>query len=432
MNVSDSELVRQTLAGDKAAFGLLVERHRALAVRLAGRMLGDAAGYSGAAEYNGAEAEDVAQEACLQAFLNLHRLQDPERFGAWLCGIVVNLSRMRLRARRATYSLEDWDGGRIAPNFRASDSQPSPEAIYELQELHRHLLRAIEMLPEEQRAAVGWHYLEGLSLAEIAALSRAPLGTVKARLHRARERLRAELTQTDLHPIVSTRKEEPAMIEVVVHNVMMRVGQPAADVLESGSREQPGPGTPAVRLPFPPLPFGAAGMFIVRGDEQNAEAGQLFNLPVPPPSMHRVVVLKEKNGERLLPIWIGPHEADMISLQLAGNSAPRPMTYELAARLLEAAHATIERVAISKLHDQVFYATVWVRSGDSVQELDARPSDALNLALRTQASIFVAPEVMDSQAVLPDKLEAKLEESSEQMTFKWVSAPAPELRLPKK
>jgi bifunctional DNase/RNase len=222
------------------------------------------------------------------------------------------------------------------------------------------------------------------------------------------------------------------MIEVLVQSVMMRVGQPKADVIEAGSRERPGPDAPELRLPLPSLPLGAAGMFIVRGDEQNAQVGNLFNIPLPAPGPQRVVILKEKNGERLLPIWIGPYEADMITLQLAGNAAPRPMTYELAARLLEAAQASIERVAISKLHEQVFYATLWVKSGDSLQELDARPSDALNLALRANAPIFVAPDIMEAQAVLPDKLEGKLEESSEQMTFKWVSAPAPDLTWPKK
>lgn len=411
---SDAELVRQTLTGDKVAFGALVERHRVMAWRLAARMLGDAA------EYSRAEAEDVAQDACLQAFLTLNRLRDPERFGAWLYGIVVNLCRMRLRARRATYRLEDWDGGRVASGFRASEMPPSPEAVYEIRELHQRLLRAIEHLPDEQRAAVRWHYLDGLPLAEIAALSGAPLGTVKARLHRARERLQIELAQRD-----SPRKEQPAMIEVIIQNVVMRVGKPMADVIESASRERPSPEAPEIRLPWPPMPTGPNLVF-VRGDAQTAQAGPMFNLPLPPPDA-RVVVLKEKQGERLLPIWIGPHEADMISLQLAGGSAPRPMTYELAARLLEAAHATIERVAVSKLHDKVFYATLWVKSGDSMQEVDARPSDALNLALRLNAPIFVAPEVMEAQGVLPDKLEAKLEENFEPVTFKWMNAPAPSL-----
>ena len=374
MNPSDSELVRQTLAGDKTAFGALVENHRPMTVRLAARMLGDVA-----------EADDAAQEACLHAFLTLNRLRDLEHFGAWLYGIVVNLCRMRLRARRATYSLEDWDGGRVAHGFRASEAQLSPEAVYEIRELHQRLLHAIELLPDEQRAAVRWHYLDGLTLNEIGVLAGSPVGTVKARLHRARERLRTELVQP-LQPD-SQPKEKPAMIEVVVQSVIMRVGQPM-EAVESASP--------------------------------------------PAPPAHRVVVLKEKQGERLLPIWIGSHEADMISLQLAGGSAPRPMTYELAARLLEAAHATIERVAVSKLREKVFYATLWVKTGDSAQEVDARPSDALNLALRVNAPLFVAPEVMDGCSVQPDQLEAKLEENMEPVTFKWVNAPAPDLSLPKK
>ncbi len=123
----------------------------------------------------------------------------------------------------------------------------------------------------------------------------------------------------------------------------------------------------------------------------------------------------------------------MISLQLAGGTAPRPMTYELTARLLEALHATLERVAVSRLHEDVFYATLWVRTGDAVQEVDARPSDAFNLALRVNAPIFVAPEVMDACGVQPDKLQAKLAEGqSETEAVTWVSAPAPDMSMPKR
>jgi RNA polymerase sigma-70 factor (ECF subfamily) len=145
-NDSDRALVERALCGDKAAFGGLVERHRPMAVRLASRMLSDSA-----------EADDVAQEACLHAFLTLNRLRDPERFGAWLYGIVVNLCRLRLRlrARRTVYTLEDWDGGRVAAGFQWSEIELSPEAAYEIRELHALILRAIELLPDEQRVASG-------------------------------------------------------------------------------------------------------------------------------------------------------------------------------------------------------------------------------------------------------------------------------------
>ena len=414
---NDRRLVEQALAGDKTAFGKLVERHRPVAVRLACRMLND-----------WAEADDVAQEACLHAFLALDRLRDLERFGPWLSGITVNLSRMRLRARRAMCALEDWDGGHVAQGFAWSEVQPSAEAAYEIRELHVIVLNAIALLPPELQAVVRLHYLDGLTLTEIGVLAGAPLGTVKARLHRARERLRAELGRELAGPgPASHRKEKAKMIEVMVQEVIMRVAKPV-DVLEAAGREQPGPETPDVRIPLPPPPTAGQGVFMLKGDEQRA---QVFNLPAPPPAVHRVVLLKEKNGERILPIWIGPHEADMIALQLVEKSTPRPMAYELTARLLEAAHATIERVAVSQLKDDVFYATLWMRAGGATHEIDARPSDALNLALRLNVPIFVAPEVMDQCAVLPDKLTAKLSEH-EMDTFQWVSAPAPNVDLPKR
>jgi len=198
--------------------------------------------------------------------------------------------------------------------------------------------------------------------------------------------------------------------------------------VEAASREAPGPETPDVRIPLPPPLAVGQGMFMLKGDEQGA---QVFNLPLPPPALHRVALLKEKNGERILPIWIGPHEADMIALQLAEKSAPRPMAYELTARLLEAAHATIERVAVSQLKEEVFYATIWMRAGGATREIDARPSDALNLALRLNAPIFVASEVMEAQGVQPHDLPAKLAKGQESLEGKveWVSARPPDLEL---
>lgn len=391
----DSELVQQARAGSRAAFAELLTRHRPLALRLAARLLGGVW-----------EAEDVLQDACVQAWLSLDRLRDPEKFGAWLCGTALNLAKMRLRARRQVYALEDLDGGRVAQNFSLAELTPSPEAVAETLELHRWVLRALETLPTEQQAVVRLHYLEGLTLNEISALSGAPLGTLKARLHRAREKLRAQLL-----PESSLPQEQSTMIEVTIENMLVRVLKfepanvmflktPEKDVLESASRELPAPGMP------------------------------MFKIPLPPPDQ-RVVVLKEKNGSRVLPIWIGPFEADALSLQLAGTSTPRPMTFDLTARLLEAAQVKVERVAISRLQAEVFYATLTVHTNGQTQEVDARPSDALNLALRLNAPIFVAPEVMDSQSILAEGLQEKLESQARKPEFMWVTAPAPVFGMPK-
>src|SRR5574341_29199 len=136
MDASDADLVKRVLAGDRAAFGPLVERQRPVLLRLAQRMLGDPA-----------EAEDVAQEVCLHAFLSLRRLRDPGRFAAWLYGIAVNLCRLHLRSRRSTYALEDWAGGRAAPGFVWAETQPAPETAYEIRELHTVVLKGISSLP---------------------------------------------------------------------------------------------------------------------------------------------------------------------------------------------------------------------------------------------------------------------------------------------
>ena len=113
----------------------------------------------------------------------------------------------------------------------------------------------------------------------------------------------------------------------------------------------------------------------------------------------RVVILKERDGDRVLPIWIGPPEGDALALQLGGASFPRPMTADLMARLVEATGARIERVVVSSLREKTFYATIGVRTRDEVTELDARPSDALNLALRLGAPIFVDPELMEASGI---------------------------------
>jgi hypothetical protein len=423
MDASDSGLVARTLGGDRAAFGALIERHRALAVALAARLLG-----------SHAEAEDVAQEACLHAYLGLQHLRDAERFGAWLCGIALNLARMRLRARRAMVSLEDWDGGRVAPGFKLAEADLPPEAAVEIRELHARVQRAVEALPPEQRAAVRLHYLDGLTLEEIGVITGSPVGTIKARLHRARGKLREQLIhELNQHPergglLLAAQskdgmqKEKAKMIEVMVDKVVMRVPKPAVEGREFD-----------VMIPAPPPTQHVNAQMIFlqsTGPDMPMLAGALPHLG------HRVVLLKERAGERVLPIWIGPAEADSIALQLAGAAMPRPLAHDLTLKLLDAAHATIERVAVSRLHEEVFYATISVRAGETVTEVDARPSDALGLALRANAPIFVAPAIMDSQGLTPNKVNEKLEAGMTQpppVQWEWVPAPPPQVvQMPKR
>jgi uncharacterized protein len=106
-----------------------------------------------------------------------------------------------------------------------------------------------------------------------------------------------------------------------------------------------------------------------------------------------VVLLKERAAERILPIWVGRFEGNALALQLRAISTPRPMTHDLTARLLEVVEARVEKVTVTSLHENTFYATIGVRVGERVHDVDARPSDALTLALRMNAPIFVAPEL---------------------------------------
>jgi bifunctional DNase/RNase len=118
-----------------------------------------------------------------------------------------------------------------------------------------------------------------------------------------------------------------------------------------------------------------------------------------------VVLLKERAGERILPIWVGAVEGDHLAMQLTEIVTPRPMHYDLMARLLEVTEVRVEKVAVTSLRDNTFYATIWVRVGDRLREVDARPSDAFNLALRAKAPIFVTPEVFAQNRVQPTREE---------------------------
>lgn len=117
----------------------------------------------------------------------------------------------------------------------------------------------------------------------------------------------------------------------------------------------------------------------------------------------RIVLLKENAGERMLPICVARgDEGFMLVSHLAGGTFQRPVTEDLAARLMELSGARIERVAIDAFRDHIFYATVTIRVGEDSHEVDARPSDALNLAARLGCPIFVEPGVMDTCAIASD------------------------------
>ncbi len=117
----------------------------------------------------------------------------------------------------------------------------------------------------------------------------------------------------------------------------------------------------------------------------------------------RVVILKEKMADRYLPIWIGPAEADAIAVKLQGASVPRPLTHDLLRSVVDALGASVKFIVVSDLKNDTFYAKIILTVDGSRVEVDSRPSDALALAVRVEAPIYVEESVLDKAGILLDK-----------------------------
>jgi uncharacterized protein len=349
--VKVDELVAAARSGDPAAFASLVEMHRGCIEAVVTRMVGD-------------EAEDIVQEAVLRAYVGLSQLRQPCRFGAWLCGIAVNLAKMRLRRR----ALE-----------ARTVALPRSERDLQEWELLATVRTAVDVLPAGQRDAVLMHYVDGLSCEEIATLLRSSPGAIRVRLHRARRQLQTDLVLLAPEPMA---KEEIPMTEMRIEDVYVRV---AAD------------------------------------DAMNLVSDK------------RVVLLKEDGGERLLPIWIGAAEGNSLALRITGETTPRPVTSDVMAELIRVTGARVARIEVNDLREKTFYARIAVEIDGRTEEIDARPSDALNLAARVGAPVLVADEVLEQCALpggdIPTQLDAEAEAAGEEPEAgEWGSLSAELLR----
>jgi bifunctional DNase/RNase len=112
-----------------------------------------------------------------------------------------------------------------------------------------------------------------------------------------------------------------------------------------------------------------------------------------------IVLLKTVDGNKFLPIWIGHPEAAAILMKLQGASTPRPMTHDLLSDVLDQMEAKCERVSVTELRDNTFYASITISVNGSEVEIDSRPSDALALAVRVSAPIFAAEDVIEESAI---------------------------------
>jgi RNA polymerase sigma factor (sigma-70 family) len=334
---TDAELVALARAGDRAAFGRLVERHRGLLRAVVLRMVRDPN-----------LVDDAVQDAVVTALLGLDRLRTPASFGPWLAGIGLNAGRRLLRARRPDRSLDELLGG--VDGGWPPDPAPSPEAVVEAGEVAARVAAAVAALPPGQARAVASFYLAGLSYAETAEHLGVPVGAVRTRLHKARTTLRAALAELGGAP---TRPEDEM------------------DQDRHEDRDED-----AVR---------------VRVEDVRRIAG-------PGGEPRFVVLLAEEGGPARLTVWIGPHEAMVLAMAVGGVEPPRPSSYRMTAALLAAAGAEVRDVTVTDLVDGIFIARVTTASGSSV---DARPSDALNLALAVSAPVRVTRRVLELSRARP-------------------------------
>ena len=119
-------------------------------------------------------------------------------------------------------------------------------------------------------------------------------------------------------------------------------------------------------------------------------------------SQHRIVVLKEIDSERRLPIWIGPCEADAITIELQDVKIARPVTHDLLKEIITEMGGTISHVLIKALSDDVFYASIFIDRNENLIEIDCRSSDAIALAIRAVCPIFIDPDVMFEAGIFPE------------------------------
>jgi len=145
---------------------------------------------------------------------------------------------------------------------------------------------------------------------------------------------------------------------------------------------------------------------------------EIKGLLMDPVSNMPVVILRDENDGVFLPIWVGLFEANAIAIEMEKVQAPRPMTHDLLKNLIAELGIRVERIVVNELRDNTFFARIHLSRGDDRWNIDSRPSDAIALALRTSAEIFVEEDVLEKSKTLradgsqpdPDRLKKWLEE----------------------
>ena len=145
-------------------------------------------------------------------------------------------------------------------------------------------------------------------------------------------------------------------------------------------------------------------------------------LMVDPITNMPIVILRDKDGQKVLPIWVGIFEANAIALQIENIATPRPMTHDLLRNVIHDLNASVQKIVVCDLQENTFYALIYLGLNGDTVAIDARPSDAIALALRTRAPIFVEETVIDHAKTV----DFSTEKTDADRLHKWLESLDPE------
>jgi bifunctional DNase/RNase len=137
---------------------------------------------------------------------------------------------------------------------------------------------------------------------------------------------------------------------------------------------------------------------------------KIRGLVMDPSTSMPIVILKDLVSDVVLPIWVGLYEANAIALEIEKTTTPRPMTHDLARNLINGLNASVEKIVVNELRNDTFYAVIWLRQDGETVTLDARPSDAIALALRCDCPIYVSEDVLRVAKLAPAATDTTPEE----------------------
>ena len=149
---------------------------------------------------------------------------------------------------------------------------------------------------------------------------------------------------------------------------------------------------------------------MIKKEKNNLIKMNLEGVRIELPSQKPIILLKEDDGNRYLPIWIGPFEASAIALEMSHIRTPRPMTHDLIMNIVRNLKIKIDNIEISDLRDNTFYAIINIINYDSkLIRIDSRPSDAIATAVRSNCNIFVAEKVLDSGGLIIQSIDEEID-----------------------